>query len=108
MRNAVQTNIVVRQVLDTPSVSCWQLHHFALQPPLGRIASHGLAPWYCHGLVVGADPGRKALVGHLPRDIAVDGRDELVVEMFLFAIRTRENGIYPFGKLELVEAPWRK
>lgn len=67
------------QILDASSIPSWQLHDVSLQSPLSGIACHGLAPGRGGGLVISTDPRRKALVWHLPRDIAVYGGDELVV-----------------------------
>jgi hypothetical protein len=82
---AISAYVVVHQILDPPPIPGWQLHHIPLQPPLRSIAGHGLARTG-RRLVVSADPRRKALVWHLPRDVSIESSHQLVVKMLSFAI----------------------
>lgn len=79
-------HIVMYEIFDPPPISRWELHNVPLQPPFRSIAGHGLAAGRRRWFVISTDPGRKALVGHLSRDIAVYGGDKLIVEVLLGAI----------------------
>lgn len=103
---AQRTNIILSEVLDASPVAAWQLHHITLQPAFGGVARDGLIPCPRRGLVISTDPRSQAGVRHLPRDIAVDGSDKLVVEMLLFAILGREDGVDAIGVFGLVETSW--
>lgn len=75
---ARNTNLVVRQVFDAPSVSRRQLHNIALETALCSIAGNSLAGAGSR-LIIRADPGCQALVRDFPRDVAIYGSDELVM-----------------------------
>lgn len=98
-------HVVVCKIFDAPPVTGRKLHDFPFQPPLSSIPGHGLAPRRRRRLVVCADPGREALVRHLARYIAVDGCDELVVEVFSGTIGGGEDGPDALAKLGLIKAP---
>lgn len=99
-RRIDNTYIVLNQIFDAPPISGRELHDLAFQPPLGCVTGNRLAASVGRWLVVGADPGREALVGHLPGNIAVDGGDELVMEVFF--LDGVEDGIDAFRVLGLV------
>ncbi len=97
--------VVLDEVFDAATVSGGQLHHVALEPPLGGVVGHGLAGRRRHWLVISTDPWRDASVGHLASHIAEDARDELVVQVVLVAIVPREDGVYALRVLGLAQTP---
>lgn len=108
MTRSRETYVVLYQILDAPPILVGKLHHMSLQPTLGGIASDWLTARVCRGLVICTDPRRRALIGHLPRDIAVNSRDELVMKVFFFSIRTGEYRIDSVGVFGLVESSFSK
>lgn len=99
------TNVIVSKILYPSSVLGRQLHHLALQPPLGSVSGNRLASGTRGGLVVGADPRSQALVGHLAREVAIYGGDELVVQVLALAIVRIQYVVDPLRILGLVQAP---
>lgn len=104
-RGQLATNIIVRKILYSSTVLRWQLHHLALQPPLGGISGDRLAPGARRRLVLGADPRSQPLVGNLSREVAIYGGYQLIVEMLALAIVRVEDGVYSLRVLGLVQAP---
>lgn len=100
-------HIVMHEVLDAPPVLGRQLHDLSFQLAFSRVTRDWFAATAGSRLVVGADPRGQALIGHLSRDIAEHGRNELVVQMKFVPGSVGEYGICPFRELSLAEAAWQ-
>jgi len=86
----------MRQLLDPPPIPRRQLHDLSLEPALISIAGDGLGLRGSR-LVIRADPGREPWVGHLARDIGVDGGDQLVMQMFFLAVLRGQDRVDAFA-----------
>lgn len=99
-----ETNIVLSKIFYPATISGRQQHDLALEPPLGCITSNWLYSSRNNRFVVCADPGRRALVRHLPSKVSMDGLQQLVVQMDLFSIGTVQYWVDPFRVFRLVKA----
>jgi hypothetical protein len=73
------TYLILTEILQSPSISAWQLHNLRLKSLLCCITANRLAPCPRCRLIICADPTGHALIRHFSGNISIYARYKLVV-----------------------------